>query len=215
MNLLHETHLPEVLSTNLVEFQNYMNSAHYILLTLMSKLSIAAGVKGDNRFELLHTPELPSKTSLLCLHYPPEGESGNGQHNSHTDAGTLTLLFVDSPGLQVLAPETNTWEYVAVKPGHAIINVADTLRFASKKRFRSVLYRVVPPTGRQVTHRYATAYFLRAGDQTVIEGLDGEKVTAQEWFDKKYDSFKKTLRQQDSHPVATGGMAKDLGVRIY
>ncbi|KAK8129188.1 hypothetical protein PG999_001568 [Apiospora kogelbergensis] len=215
VNLMNQTHLPEVLSTNLDEFQQYMNSAHYVLLRLMEHLSIAGEVKGEKRYELLHPPEQASKTSLLYLHYPPDGESGNGEHNAHTDAGTLTLLFVDSPGLQIFSPKTNEWEYVAVKPGHAIVNVADTLRFVSKKRFRSILHRVVPPNGKQVAHRYATAYFLRAGDDTVFEGLNGEKMTAQEWFVNKYDSFKKTLPEQDSNPVATGGMAKDLGVRIY
>lgn len=215
VNLLNQSKLPEVLSKNLEAFQGYMNSAHYVLLCLMEHLSTAAKVDDSKRYELLHPSEQASKTSLLYLHYPPEGESGNGEHNAHTDAGTLTLLFVDSPGLQILSPKTNEWEYVAVKPGHAIVNVADTLRFASKKRFRSVLHRVVPPSGNQVDHRYSTAYFLRAGDDTIFEGLSGEKMTAQEWFDNKYDSFKQTLREQDSNPVATGGMARDLGVRIF
>lgn len=215
MNLLNQTQLPEVLSTNIEAFRQYMESAHYVLLRLMEHLSISARVEDAKRYELLHPPEQPSKTSLLYLHYPLEGESGNGEHNAHTDAGTLTLLFVDTPGLQILSPKTNEWEYVAVKPGHAIVNVADTLRFVSKKRFRSILHRVVPPSGNQVEHRYSTAYFLRAGDDTVFEGLNGERMTAQEWFVNKYDSFKQTLREQDSNPVATGGMAKDLGVSIF
>ncbi|KAG8165695.1 hypothetical protein KVR01_004247 [Diaporthe batatas] len=216
-NLLNQTHLPDVVSTNLDKFQGYMNSAHYILLKLLECLSTAAGVRAEDRYELYHPPELASKTAMLHLHYPAsdasEGKEESGGHNSHTDAGSLTLLFVDSPGLQVLSPKTNEWEYVSTKPGHAIVNVGDTLRFVSKKRFRSILHRVVLPDDR-VASRYATAYFLRAGDQVVFQGLKGEKLTAQEWFDKKYDSFEKTLQEQESNPIATGGMAQDLGVRV-
>lgn len=218
VNLQNQTLLPEVVSTHVDDFQQYQNSAHYILLSLLECLSVAATVGDKDRYELLHPPDQPSKTSLLYLHYPPDevhGEEEPRGHNAHTDAGTLTLLFVDSPGLQVLSPKTNEWEYVTPKPGHAIINVADTLRFVSKKRFRSVLHRVMPFGGKLVADRYATAYFLRAGDQTVFEGLNGEKFTAEEWFVSKYDSFKKTLREQDTNPVATGGMARDLGVRIF
>lgn len=219
--MINQAHLPEVVLENLEKFQEYMHSAHHVLLKLLECLSTAAGVQAEDRYELYHPPELSSKTAMLFLHYPGATDSASakkqtdpkGGHNSHTDAGTLTLLFVDSPGLQVLSPKTNEWENVSTKPGHAIVNVGDTLRFASRKRFRSVLHRVVLPEDR-VASRYATAYFLRAGDQVVFKGLKGEELTAQEWFDKKYDSFEKTLREQESNPVATGGMAQDLGVRV-
>jgi isopenicillin N synthase-like dioxygenase len=215
-NLLKQAHLPDVVSANLDKFQQYMDSAHFILLQLLQCLSTAAGVPPEDRYERYHPPELASKTAMLFLHYPATDTSENGNdggHNSHTDAGVLTLLFVDSPGLQVLSPKTNEWESVSTKPGHAIVNVGDTLRFVSNKRFRSILHRVVLPHDR-VASRYATAYFLRAGDQVVFQGLNGERFTAQEWFDKKYDSFEKTLKEQESNPVATGGMAHDLGVRL-
>lgn len=219
--MINQTHLPEVVLKNLDKFQEYMHSAHYVLLKLLECLSTAASVEAEDRYELYHPPELPSKTAMLFLHYPGatdtasenKQEEPKGGHNAHTDAGVLTLLFVDSPGLQVLSPRTNEWENVSTKPGHAIVNVGDTLRFVSRKRFRSILHRVVLPED-QVASRYATAYFLRASDQAVFTGLNGEKLTAQEWFDKKYDSFEKTLREQESNPVATGGMAQDLGVRV-
>lgn len=219
--MINQTHLPEVVLKNLDKFQEYMHSAHYVLLKLLDCLSTAASVEAEDRYELYHPPELSSKTAMLFLHYPGatdtasenKQEEPKGGHNAHTDAGVLTLLFADSPGLQVLSPRTNEWENVSTKPGHAIVNVGDTLRFVSRKRFRSILHRVVLPED-QVASRYATAYFLRAGDQVVFMGLNGEKLTAQEWFDKKYDSFEKTLREQESNPVATGGMAQDLGVRV-
>lgn len=128
--------------------------------------------------------------------------------------GSLTLLFAEQPGLQVLSPRTGEWEYVGIRPGHAIINVADTLRFVSRRRFRSAMHRVLPPGGTMARDRYSTAYFLRAGDGVVFEGLNGEKVTTEQWFLSKYASFNKTMQEQRVDSVATGGMERDLGVAI-
>ncbi|KAJ6437218.1 multidrug resistance protein fnx1 [Purpureocillium lavendulum] len=103
-------------------------------------------------------------------------------HNAHTDVGSFTLLFTEQPGLQVLSPKTGEWEYIAAKAGHAIVNVADTLRFISGRRFKSAMHRVLPPGGDMSTDRYSAAYFLRAGDGVVFKGINGEDVTAEQWF---------------------------------
>lgn len=202
---------------NLKLFENFQLSAHYVLKTLLGCLSDAAGIEGSDRFESYHPDDLPSKSTLFFLHHPVsealEDKSARG-HNAHTDVGSFTLLFTEQPGLQVLSPKTNEWEYVVAKPGHAIINIADTLRFMSKRRFRSAMHRVLPPGGKMSEDRYSAAYFLRAGDSVVFKGLNGEEVTAEQWFLSKYSSFNKTMQEQRLDSVATGGMDKDLGVSI-
>ena len=202
---------------NLELFEKLQLSAHYVLKTLLGKLSDAAGLEGGDRYESYHPDELPSKSTLFFLHHPVsdalEDKTARG-HNAHTDVGSFTLLFTEQPGLQVLSPTTNEWEYVVAKPGHAIINVADTLRFISKRRFRSAMHRVLPPGGKMSSDRYSTAYFLRAGDSVVFKGLNGEEVTAEQWFLSKYSSFNKTLQEQRMDSVATGGMDRDLGVSV-
>lgn len=198
-------------------FEKFQLSAHYVLKTMLTCLSDAAGLQGPQRYEALHPDELPSKSTLFFLHHPVSDaladKSARG-HNAHTDVGSFTLLFTAQPGLQVLSPQTGEWEYVDAKPGHAIINVADTLRFVSKRRFRSAMHRVLPPGGKMSQDRYSTAYFLRAGDSIVFEGFNGEKVTAEEWFLSKYASFNKPMQEQRMDSVATGGMERDLGVAI-
>jgi hypothetical protein len=44
--------------------------------------------------------------------------------------------------------------------------------------------------------------------------MDGEEVTAEQWFLSKYSSFNKTMEEQRVDSVATGGMDKDLGLKV-
>jgi len=215
--MLSREHLPDVVRENLAVFEKYQLSAHYVLMTLLTRLSDATGLQGNDRYEAYHPDNVPSKSTLFFLHHPvtealPD-QTGRG-HNAHTDVGSFTLLITEQPGLQVLSPVTGKWEYVDAKPGHAIINVADTLRFISKKRFRSAMHRVLPPGGKMSQDRYSTAYFLRAGDDVVLEGLNGQQMTAGEWFLSKYASFNQTMAEQRGNSIATGGMERDLGVAI-
>ena len=76
------------------------------------------------------------------------------------------------------------------------------------------MHRVLPPGGKMSQDRYSTAYFLRAGDDVVLQGMDGSQVTAGEWFLSKYASFNQTMEEQRSNSIATGGMERDLGVAI-
>lgn len=202
---------------NINLFETLQLSAHYILKTLLARLSDAAGLEGNDRFESYHPDELPSKSTLFFIHHPVsevlEDKTARG-HNAHTDVGSFTLLFTEQPGLQVLSPKTNQWEYVVAKPGHAIINVADTLRFISGRRFKSAMHRVLPPGGKMSQDRYSAAYFLRASDSAVFKGVNGDVVTAEQWFLSKYSSYNKTLQEQRLDSIATGGMDRDLGVLV-
>ena len=132
----------------------------------------------------------------------------------HTDAGTLTLLFTKQWGLQVLTPADKEWEYVVPKPGHAIINVGDTLRCISNQRLRSAMHRVLPVGGKMIEDRYSTAYFLRAGDDAIFRGTDGKDVTAEQWFLRKFYSFTQPLEEQRKDSITFGGMDKALGTVV-
>ncbi|KAF5571004.1 2og-fe oxygenase family [Fusarium phyllophilum] len=143
-------------------------------------------LRGASRLDTHHRDDARSKSTLYFLHYPPGMQNLDevGQ-NMHTDIGTLTLLFAPQWGLQVVSPVTGAWEYVQPREGHAIINVADTLRFLSNKRFRSALYRVLPIGGVQREDRYAVSYFLRAADDTEFKDSNDEDSNAKELvFDK-------------------------------
>lgn len=129
-------------------------------------------------------------------------------HNKHTDIGTLTLLFSEQYGLQVLSPETNHWQFIEPKPEHTVINVGDSLRFLSKKRFWSCVHRVIPTEQTQPEHRYSIAYFLRAEDEAVYVDSHGQKISAKDWHDNKYEVFRQRHDQQEKDSILTGGMEK-------
>ncbi|KAL8704839.1 MAG: hypothetical protein Q9201_002034 [Fulgogasparrea decipioides] len=209
---LARSHLPAVVQENLGLFERFQFSAHEVVKTILSLMSDVCALKGPLRFEHHHQDDFPSKSALYFLHHPPtDGKEGLGQ-NIHTDAGTLTLLFTKQPGLQVLSPTSSEWEEVVAKPGCAVVNVGDTLRFLSNDCFRSAMHRVLP---KGTEDRYSTAYFLRAADNAIFVGSDGKETTAEQWFFRKFRTF--TLSREEQRKdggVVFGGMEKALGVAV-
>ncbi|KAK3314215.1 hypothetical protein B0H66DRAFT_630699 [Apodospora peruviana] len=213
--------LPPVVQNHQSTFDALHFGSHFVLQTILSALSDATTdpKNAATSFSSSHKDDSPSRSALYFLHHPPKpAGAGRLGQNIHTDAGTLTLLFTREPGLQVLSPTTAQWEHVASRPGCAVVNVGDTLRFLSGERFRSALHRVMPitdpVTGAQPNDRYSTAYFLRAADDAVFVGNDGKETTADEWFLRKFSSFTKDRSVQRLDSVAFGGMEKTLGVVV-
>lgn len=163
-----------------------------------------------DRFDAHHRDDLPSKSTLYCLHYPAYSDAITKEagQNMHTDIGSLTLLFAAQWGLQVLSPSSAKWEYVEPRSGHAIINVADTLRFLSLRRFRSALHRALPLDGGE--DRYSISYFLRAADNTEFKDSDGAESNARAWTAAKYGMYEMPHEEQSQSTVLTGGMAQEL-----
>ncbi|KOC15941.1 hypothetical protein AFLA70_169g002190 [Aspergillus flavus AF70] len=138
---------------------------------------------------------------------PPGRQAVVISSNIHTDAGILTLLFAQQPGLQVLSPTTSEWEWVHTREGDSIVNAGGTLRFLSGERLQSALHRVLPLTDKDSAHpydRYSTAY-LRAAEDAVCVRKDGKKTTADEWFLRKFHSFTQDSSVQWLDLVAVGG----------
>ncbi|KAE8343796.1 hypothetical protein BDV24DRAFT_149381 [Aspergillus arachidicola] len=180
-------------------------------VTILSVLSEATPTNGNVETFLKTHPNNGKqwRSALYFLHHPPKPPGSQGlSQNIHTDAGTLTLLFTQQPGLQVLSPTTGQWEWVHPREGHGVVNVGDTLRFLSEERFRSALHRVLPLTDKDSAppyDRYSTAYFLRAAEDVVFVGNDGKKTTAEEWFVRKFHSFTQDWSVQRLDSVAVGG----------
>ena len=139
--------LPAVVHQNITLFSRFISLSHYVTQTLLSCLSDALQLGDSDRLEKSHRDGEPSNTTLTMLHYPEDTNAVNVGHNKHTDIGSLTLLFTEQWGLQVLEPETKNWTFVQPKAGHAVVNAGDSLRFLSGKRLRSCVHHVVPPGG--------------------------------------------------------------------
>ncbi|TXC09024.1 hypothetical protein FocTR4_00004551 [Fusarium oxysporum f. sp. cubense] len=204
--LLGRWALPSVVEENLELFDQFNASCHFILKLLLDCLSDGLNLRGSARLDTHHRDDARSKSTLYFLHYP----LGAQNQNMHTDIGTLTLLFAPQWGLQVVSPVTGAWEYVQPREGHAIINVADTLRFLSNKRFRSALHRVLPIGGVQKEDRYAVSYFLRAADDTEFKDSNDQDSNAKSWYLTKYHTYELPHDVQREQTVLSGGMAQEL-----
>ena len=176
---------------------------------ILSRLSSQLGLTGSSRFESYHADPGPSLSTLGLLRYPKHDEATaptSVGHNKHTDVGSLTFLLAAQWGLQFLSPVTKRWEFLEPRPGHAIINVGDSLRFPSGGELASVVHRVIPLQKTQDEDRYSIAYFLRMNDDVSINDLTGKKWTAKEWHDFKFDVFKSPSTLDAKGQFLTGMM---------
>ncbi|OGM48317.1 hypothetical protein ABOM_002225 [Aspergillus bombycis] len=203
--------LPQTAKDNLELFDRFIRAADTITTTILARLSDVFNLCSGSRFEDKHRPGGKSQSTLALFRYPKQDVQDNKVgHNKHTDIGTLTLLFSEQWGLQVLSPETSEWNFVAPKRDHAVVNVGDSLRFLSGNVLKSCVHRVAPRnvSCRQEEHRYSIAYFLRAEDVVQYEDSKGRVISARDWHDEKYEAFRMGHDESNSDRILTGGMEK-------
>jgi isopenicillin N synthase-like dioxygenase len=107
----------------------------------------------------------------------------------HTDFGSITVLFNQLGGLQVLSPNSHEWRYVKPEPGCAIINLGDAIVKLVGERLYSGVHRVVGPPGEQArSPRHSVVYFARPNGDVRLGSLFGSEEeranapTADEWI---------------------------------
>ena len=210
--MAHSQLLPSFVKDNQDLFESFIALCHFVNKTMLTTLSDILSLKDNASFQAYHRNDKPSNTTLVLLHYPKQGLQEGRGHNKHTDIGTLTLLFTEQWGLQLQRPGSDEWEFVAPLAGHAIVNVGDSLRFLSEKKFNSCLHRVVPVTSNE--DRYSIAYFLRPENETRFKDMDGREVKAVDWHDDKYVMFAEPHDRQERSSMLTGGMERDAGIMV-
>lgn len=192
---------------------SYLQRSRDVSLKLVTSLSSAMNLSTE-KLESYHQSGAGSNSVLVLLKYPytdPANQTDSIGHNKHTDIGSITFLFTDQWGLQVMAKDSTEWEFIEPRPGHAVINVGDSLRFLSNKVLRSCLHRVIPVPGQKVD-RYTIAYFLRPDDGAIFMGSNNQPVRAEHWHDRKYRVFASTTEEQSQDTILTGGL-EPLGKR--
>ncbi|KAK9423240.1 putative Fe2OG dioxygenase domain-containing protein [Seiridium unicorne] len=103
-----------------------IRSLHDISLAILSTLYESLGRPEGAPFQDCHRQDQASMTGLGLLRYQPLSHTFDKVgHLAHTDAGSLSFVFTNSGGLQVLMPD-NSWQFVEPCPGHAVVNVGDT-----------------------------------------------------------------------------------------
>lgn len=188
---------------------SFIEDSHIISTTILSSLSTSLELSDDSRFENSHRAHKSSKTTAVMQCYPLTNLPPNTSvgHFTHTDTGSITILFNTDWGLQVYNTPLARWEYVPPMPGHAIINVGDALKFLSHQKLQSALHRVVPCPwhGRWVSGpRYALIFFLRPNNDAEFVDTEGNTWTADQWLDRKFGNYRSSHDVQVQTAIATG-----------
>lgn len=207
-----EKPLPPALLDNKALFNDFIQKSRFHVKTLLASFSTALGLEGEDRYEMAHDDAKPSNSSMTFHRYPRRDHraESNVGHNKHTDISSIAFLFAQQWGLQVpSATHKDVWDWVRPKPGHAICNIGDSLRFLSGMRLRSVLHRVVPVAEMDNTHRFSIAYFTRPAHGTMFKDSEGRMIACDEWFSHKFDVYRATHEEQRKNTVLTGGIENE------
>ncbi|KAL5344035.1 Clavaminate synthase-like protein, partial [Aspergillus crustosus] len=126
-------------------------------------------------FDVSHGHDLPGN-ALKFMKYPKmEAKPDNASErlSAHTDWGSLTLLFTESPGLEVCDP-SDRWHDVPFVPGSIVVNIGDLLSFWSGKQLKSTLHRISWERVPIHQDRYSIPYFAQPNFTTTLQPLTGD-----------------------------------------
>lgn len=194
---------PEPLTSKRDLLENFVGDIHEHGLLILSTLSRALQLPLD--LKDCHRKSELSTTGLGLLKYLPYGSSdANIGHIAHTDLGSLAIVFSKTGGLQVFMPGLEDWQYIAPKPGHAIVNVGDSLTALSKGALRSCLHRVVPPPDAWDQTKLSLVYLMRPEYDTVFNASDGKEWRSLDWHNQKFTVLRASHSVQSQDSVLTG-----------
>lgn len=179
-------------------FVSFMKRSHYIVTNLLDIFNDSLGLP-NGTLASLHQLEAMSGDAVRLIRAPPQPPAMRDGITlpEHTDYGSITFVFNQLGGLQVLPPGKDA-EYIYVEPlpGHMIVNIGDALVKFTNGLFRSNIHRIVAPPGVQGDFtRYSLIYFSRPNDDVILKRLEGSKripplatttveeiITSKEWI---------------------------------
>ncbi|EXJ67179.1 uncharacterized protein A1O5_09826 [Cladophialophora psammophila CBS 110553] len=206
---------PEIIQDARPLLQAFCKGAHEMAMTILRTLARAFGEEDEEIFVNLNRFEESSGDHIRLTLKPPSDATKTDVLGlpSHTDFGSVTILFNWLGGLQIESRtpgRVGEWEYVKPVPGKAIINLGDGMVHFSNGSLKSAKRRVVPSPGPQAgMERVSVVYFVRPTHHSLMkpvgrfdtqdnddrvkvagkfsDGIDSSKVhTAREWLEKRY-----------------------------
>jgi len=143
--------------------ETFYDASNAVSMRILRAIALSLGVS-SNALDAYFAPE---HTSFLRLNYYPEcptperpvdasvAKAGYLGVNQHTDAGAVTVLFQDRPGLEVF--HEGAWKLIEPRRDAFVINIGDIVQVWSNDRYRAALHRaLVQPD----VERFTTAFFL-------------------------------------------------------
>jgi isopenicillin N synthase-like dioxygenase len=189
--------VPQAIEENLQLVKKFLNEVHGYSEWILSTLSKALALPYD--LKDCHRKDKPSSANLAMLKYLPYGSGDEKVGNmAHTDLGTLSIIFSQIGGLQVMLPESEEWGFVEPRAGHAVVIVGDSLRFLSNYVLRSCLHRVVPPPNATGQYKFSLVYNLRPEFDAKFTAY-GRRTNSLDWHNQKYALFREAGLDPERH----------------
>ncbi|KAK6354059.1 hypothetical protein TWF730_008477 [Orbilia blumenaviensis] len=162
--------LPPAFQLDSATVKRFIGSSHEMAHTILGQLSKSLWPGSEAWLEEKHRIGEKSKSSLKVYRGPALARRVDVGDNTHTDGGSLTLLYTNKWGTQVELPWNKEWAWIEAKPEHAIVNVGDTLQALSGGKLYSCRHRVSQPVD-GFEERWAVTYFFRPEDGTQLAPL--------------------------------------------
>ncbi|KAF5513849.1 2-oxoglutarate-dependent dioxygenase gloE [Colletotrichum fructicola] len=196
---------PAVIANELDPLKQAMSSFREMSILLLTRISEALELKDNLAYQQYHRKNAVCPTALGLLKYTlAEVENDKVGQIAHSDAGSLSIVFTEVAGLQVLKPNEETWYYIAPKPGHAVVNVGDALRFISGGVLESSLHRIIPHKDEMGRHKYSIVYLLRPEMDAEFVDAEGIVWKGLDWTNKKHAVFRASAEEQAKGTYLTG-----------
>ncbi|KAJ5985073.1 hypothetical protein N7499_008674 [Penicillium canescens] len=196
---------PRLLDNHIHLLQNFLLTCIGISQNIFEALSSPLSLPTSHSLDKFHRPDAPAPDILRLLKYAASSKGDQEfrvPQTPHTDLGSLTMLFADSPGLQIKPDGCDDWLYIEPKENHAVINLGDAMSLWSGGRYRSVLHRVASLPGVGMGERYSFAFLMRPENLAPmvsladgLPGLDGGVLTSEEWIRAKFGVLRGRLRR--------------------
>lgn len=141
----------------------FYEACNAVSMLILRTISLSLGMQAGALDEYFR----PQHTSFLRLNYYPKcptperptdasvAKVGYLGVNQHTDAGAVTVLFQDQPGLEVF--HEGEWRLVEPRRDAFVINIGDIVQVWSNDLYRAALHRALV---RADVERFTAAFFL-------------------------------------------------------
>ncbi|KAK4192672.1 hypothetical protein QBC35DRAFT_458931 [Podospora australis] len=217
------TPYPPVIESSKSLLKSFTKHSHDVGMIILQTLARQLNLPNDQEFTNLNRFDQPSgdHCRLIKTSGSPQASSSNSEKSiglpSHTDFGSVTILFNWLGGLQIESSspteEEFKWQWVKPIPNHAIINFGDAMVTFTNGALKSAKHRVVPLPGEQATRdRHSVVYFVRPHNDVPMKpvaGFDtgGDRVKAAGKFSPVAAPGKEQQQQQQQGktPVLTAG----------
>ena len=199
---------PSLVNEKMHSLRAFVEAISEASQAILSSLSRKLQLNIDESFCNMHHTNSPSPDLIRMLKYHRQPLSERAAtHVAHTDLGSLTFLFSEQFGLEILDASTEQWRWMEPKSGHAVVNIGDCLSQFTNKLLRSCKHRVGPLPGKAMEERFSFVYLMRPEAETLMKTFKSPLLSApshtsdsdsgdpiptfEDWLHKKYSVLRK------------------------